>query len=160
MQEDAHLARLLRGVALPLALLPLRTRTTVANAGRIDHTQAPISLSTPLLRSERPACWTPQRPIGLERKVLPREATHFPGRRRGRWTISRRRRGRSWTRGSLLTLRWEGRSKFGDAHRVRMKLLPQFEADIPDPLRHDLPALLSPGRVRTPSIRVDLLVFI
>src|SRR5258708_22978195 len=36
----------------------------------------------------------------------------------------------------------------------------QFQAEVPDPLRHQLPALLSPGRMAAPSIRIDFLVFI
>ncbi len=36
----------------------------------------------------------------------------------------------------------------------------QLQAQVPHPLRHQLPALLSPGGVRAPAIRVDLLIFI
>jgi hypothetical protein len=36
----------------------------------------------------------------------------------------------------------------------------QFQAEVPHPLGDQLPALLSPGRVTTPTIRVDFLVFI
>src|ERR1700737_2480150 len=35
-----------------------------------------------------------------------------------------------------------------------MKLMPQLQTEIPDPLRHHLPALLSPGGVAAPTIRV------
>lgn len=41
-----------------------------------------------------------------------------------------------------------------------MKLMSQFQAEVPHPLGDQLPALLSPGRVTTPTIRVDFLVFI
>ena len=89
MQQDADLARLCCRAAIPLALLAQRTRAALTNAGRVDHTQTPICFSTPLLRSERSPCWTAQRPIRLERKVSSREATRFPGRGSGRWTIAR-----------------------------------------------------------------------
>ena len=36
----------------------------------------------------------------------------------------------------------------------------QFQTEIPDPLRHDLPALLAAGRVRTPPVGGLFLVFI
>lgn len=45
MQQQAHLAWFLGGAALPLTLLTQLTRTAVANAGRIDHAQAPIRRS-------------------------------------------------------------------------------------------------------------------
>ena len=61
-------------------LLAQRTRATTANAGRIDHAQTSIGFSTPLLGVKRLSCWTPERSIGLERKVLPREATRLPRR--------------------------------------------------------------------------------
>jgi hypothetical protein len=41
-----------------------------------------------------------------------------------------------------------------------MKLVSQFQAEVPHPLGHQLPALLSPGRVAAPSVGIDLLVFI
>src|SRR5437868_1372569 len=45
MQQHAHLARLRGGSALPLTLLAQRTGAATADAGRIDHTQAPIGFS-------------------------------------------------------------------------------------------------------------------
>jgi hypothetical protein len=38
--------------------------------------------------------------------------------------------------------------------------MPQLQAEVPDPLRNHLPALLSPGGVTAPPIGVDLLIFI
>ena len=38
--------------------------------------------------------------------------------------------------------------------------MPQFQAEVPRPLRHDLPGFLSPGRVATPAVGLKLLVFI
>ena len=36
----------------------------------------------------------------------------------------------------------------------------KFQAEVPHPLCHELPALLPPGRMTAPAIRVDLLIFI
>jgi hypothetical protein len=69
MQEHADLARLCRGVAFPLTLLAERTRAATANTGRIHHAQTSVSFPTPLLDSKRLPCRTPERSIGLERKV-------------------------------------------------------------------------------------------
>jgi hypothetical protein len=78
MQQHAHLARLRRGVALPLTLLPQRTGTATADAGSIDHAQAPIGLSTLLMGTELLVRWTAERPIWLESEIMAREATNFP----------------------------------------------------------------------------------
>jgi hypothetical protein len=62
--------------------------------------------------------------------------------------------------GSLLTLRWDGGTKLGGAHKRRFQVMAQFEPDIPYPLRHDLPGFLPPGRVATSTIGLLLLVFV
>jgi hypothetical protein len=36
--------------------------------------------------------------------------------------------------------------------------MPQFQAEVPHPLRHTLPGELSPGRVAAPPIGVDFLI--
>jgi hypothetical protein len=41
-----------------------------------------------------------------------------------------------------------------------MEYMPQFETEVPDPLREDLPKLLTPGGMRAPAIRILLLIFI
>lgn len=41
-----------------------------------------------------------------------------------------------------------------------MKLMPEFESQVPDPLGDQLPTLLSPGRMAAPSVGIDLLVFV
>jgi hypothetical protein len=38
--------------------------------------------------------------------------------------------------------------------------MPQFEAEVPDPLRQNEPELLAPGRVRTPVVVVLFVIFI
>jgi hypothetical protein len=50
--------------------------------------------------------------------------------------------------------RGDGRSKLGRAHGIRMQLVSQLQAQAPHPLRHQLPAHLAPGRMRTPTIRI------
>jgi hypothetical protein len=160
MQQHADLARFLGGVAMPLALLAQQARTATANAGGIHYAEAAISLSTVLLGKQRVSCWAPKRSVWLERKVCARKAACFPGGGRGGWSIPRDGRCGGWTSGGVLVLRREGRSKLGGAHRVRMKLMPQLQAQVPDPLGHQLPALLPPGRVAAPPIGIDLLILV
>jgi len=61
---------------------------------------------------------------------------------------------------SWLTLRREGSSTLGGAQGSRLQLMPEFQAQVPHPLRHALPGFLPPGRVRTPPIGVDLPILI
>src|SRR5260370_27802371 len=49
MQQHAHLARLRRGVPLPLALFAQTARAATTDASRIHDAQAPLGLSPPLL---------------------------------------------------------------------------------------------------------------
>lgn len=85
---------------------------------------------------------------------------NFPGGSRSGWSIPRCGRGGGWTRGGVFVLRRKGRSKLSSAHRVRMKLMPQFQAQVPYPLRDQLPALLPAGGVTTPAVGIKLVVFI
>ncbi len=160
MQQHAHLARLFGGAPIPLALLTQLTGTTTANAGGVHQPQAPLSLLPPLLERERAACGAAQGSIRLERKILAREATCFPGRGSGGWAISRGRSRCGRTRGSLCVLLWDGRSKLGDARGRWFQLMPQFQPQVPDPLSHQLPTLLSPGRMRAPPVGILLDVFV
>jgi hypothetical protein len=89
MQQDTDLTWLLGDLALPLALLAQRAGTTTANASAIHDAQAAISLSALLMRKQFLVCRTPQRPIGLESKVLPREAASFPEQAHLRGSIAR-----------------------------------------------------------------------
>src|SRR5437016_2104153 len=41
-----------------------------------------------------------------------------------------------------------------------MECMPQFEAQIPDPLRKNEPEFLAPGRMRAPAVRVLFLILI
>ena len=58
---------------------------------------------------------------------------------------------------------WSGghsRSKLGCAYRIRMKLVSQLQAQVPDPLADNTPCLLTASGVTTPTIRADLLIFV
>jgi hypothetical protein len=79
MEQDTHLTWLCGGAAVPLTVFAQRTRTTTADAGSIDHAQASIRFPAPLLGDQGLLCWTAQRPVRLEGKILPPEATSFPG---------------------------------------------------------------------------------
>src|ERR1700694_5842571 len=63
-------------------------------------------------------------------------------------------------RGSWLTRRREGRSKLGGTQGSLLQVMPQFQAEVPHPLRHTLPGFLSPGRVAAPPIGVEFLILI
>ena len=53
VQKHTHLARLSGSAAIPLTLVAQRTGTTTADAGRIDHAQAPIGFPASLVRHKR-----------------------------------------------------------------------------------------------------------
>ena len=78
MQQQAHLAGLRGVAALPLALLAQWTGAATEDAGSIHDAQAPVSFAALLMRGQFLVCWTPKRSIGLECKVLAREATSLP----------------------------------------------------------------------------------
>src|SRR6266699_7134153 len=127
MQQDAHLTWFRGGPTLPLALLAQRTGTTTADAGSIHDAQASIGFSALLMWDQLLGSLAPQRPIGLESKVLSREATSFPGQAHVRGSIARGRSRVRWKRWSGWR-RWDGRSKLGRAHGIRMQLMPQRTA--------------------------------
>ena len=89
MQQHTDLTRLCRRTAIPLTLLAQGTGTTTAHAGAIHHAQAAIGFSALLMREQLLVSGATQRPIGLESKVLPREATSFPGQAHLRRSIAR-----------------------------------------------------------------------
>lgn len=78
MEQDAHLARLCCGSAIPLALLAQGTGPTTANAGSIDYAQAPIGFSTVFMWDQFLVGRATQRSIRLESKILATEATSLP----------------------------------------------------------------------------------
>lgn len=69
MQEETHLARLVRFAAIPLALLAQWASTTTVNAGSIDHAQAAIFFSAVFMREQCLVGRAPKRAIRLESKV-------------------------------------------------------------------------------------------
>jgi hypothetical protein len=153
MQQHAHLARLGRRSAMPLALLTQPTGPTTANTGPIHDAQAAISLSTLLLGTKLLVSWAVERPIWLKGEVLAREATSLPG---GAYLWRSIPSGRS----GVWLWRGKSRSKLSRANWIRMKRVPQVESQVPDPLGDELPALLSRGRMAAPAVGIDLLVFI
>src|SRR5579875_3657329 len=78
MQQDTDLSRLCGGSAIPLTLLAQGTGPTTANAGSIDDAQAPIGFSALFMWEQFLVGRATQRAIGLESKVLAREAARFP----------------------------------------------------------------------------------
>src|SRR6266851_2915020 len=153
MEQQAYLTRLGGGAALPLTLVAQRAGAATADAGRIHHAQAPISLSAPLVGAQGLPGWAAQRAIRLKDKVATREAACFPGQSFCNRSIALY-RGRGG--GLLLQLG----SKLGCAHRSRAELMAQLQTEVPHPLVDDLPCLLTPGCMTTPTIRVLLHVFI
>lgn len=79
MQQHTDLARLGRRGAVPLTPLAQRTGTTPADASSIHHAQAPVGFSAVFMGEQLLVSGTAQCPIGLESKVLTREAARFPG---------------------------------------------------------------------------------
>src|SRR5207245_1440026 len=84
--------------------------------------------------------------------VSPRETASFPGRGES-WRAIARGRG-------LLLFGLGGGSKLGGPHRSRLQLMTQFQAQVPHPLRDDLPRVLTARSVRTPAVGVLFLLFI
>ncbi len=153
VQQDADLARLCGGAAIPLTLLTERTGAATKDASSVHHTQAAVGFSALLMRDQLLVCWALKRSIGLEGKILAREATGLPCGTHFWGGIAR---GRS-------CIRWRGEEcwrKLGRANWIRMKLMPQFEPQLPGPLGDQLPALLSPGRMAAPSVWVLLSIFV
>jgi hypothetical protein len=144
----------LRGcAAIPLTLLTQGAGTTTADAGSIHQAPTAISFSASFMGHQRLVGRTTQGAIRLEHKVLPGEAARFEGNSH-RWLaiptgIERL--------GFDLGGSW---SKLSRAYRVRLQLMPQLQTQVPHPLAYDTPCLLTASCVATPSIRVDLLIFV
>ena len=152
MEQHAHLPRFLRGISLPLTRLSQRAGATTADAGRIHYPEASIGFSTLFVRNQRLTSGTVHCSVRLEGKVLPREAASFEG-------CGNRRLAIAPGRGLLRFGLGHSSRKLGGAHLCRLKLMPQFQAHIPNPLRDDLPGFLPSGRVATPAVGILLVVF-
>jgi len=156
MEEDTDLARLCCSSAIPLALLAQWTGTTTANAGSIHHAQAPIGFSALFMRDQLLGSLATQRPIGLESKVLSREATSAScaGPREGEHSPREEPcavEEAEWVEEVGWQEQTRSCARYQDATDA-----PTDSAEVPDPLRDQLPAFLSPGRVRAPAIGVLL----
>ncbi len=57
----------------------------------------------------------------------------------------------------LSHLSW---GKFHQTHGERREVLPEFSTKIPHPWRDDLPAVLTAGRARDPTVWLLLLIFV
>jgi hypothetical protein len=136
MQQHADLARLFGGMALPLTLLTQRTGAATAHTGSIHHPQASIGFRASLVDSQRLACRAAQGPIWLEGKLSTREATGFPEQSHIWWPISLGGRRKV---GYIFVRRRAGRGKLGGAHRIRMKLMTQFQTHCATICQHSCP---------------------
>ena len=148
MQQHADLARLFGRAAIPLTLL------AQLRQGRQLRMLAPYTTrrlpSASLRCSCGVSCWSAGHrsvPSGWSAKSWPAKRPAFHAEPYFWRGIARGRSG-VWWRG------WESRSKLGRADWVRMKLMPQFESQVPDPLGDQLPALLSPGRMAAPAVGI------
>ena len=74
MEQQTHAARVRGSLPVPLTLLTQGARTTRADAGLIDNTQAAINFPAPFSCREARPSRTAQRAVGLERKVLRRRS--------------------------------------------------------------------------------------
>src|SRR6266849_6674272 len=137
----------------------------MANAGGIEHSQRAIALHSTLLRVEWVIGRTPQRSIWLqceigsgksfgERSACPLSRPIADGCICLYWLTRLHWLTRLYR---LITLRI---GQFCHTHGRSRHLLPELQAQIPDPLREDLPELLPIGRMRHPAIRVLFLIFI
>src|SRR5207244_7779922 len=151
MQQATSPTRLRGCFPVPLALRTLWAAATIEDPGAVEHAQTAIGFAASLGWAQRLARRTGQHPVGLESEVLPREPIGFPGQGDRRLLIALYRR-------LLGCGLFEGGSKLSCAHRSWLKHMTQFQAQVPDPLRDNLPRLLSSGRMRTPAVGVLLLV--
>src|SRR5258708_13021052 len=94
---------------------------------------------------------TTQGTIRLEHKILPGEATRFEG------------HGHRWfaipAGVGLLCFNLGGSwSKLSGAYRIRLQLMPELQTQVPHPLAHDTPSLLTPSSVPPPSVLYVFLI--
>src|SRR6266699_3154886 len=153
MQQYTDPTRLRGCFPVPLTLLAQRAAATIAYPGAVEHAQTAIGFAALLGWAQRLASRTGQCPVGLKGEVPPGETPRFPGQGDRRLAIALHRR-------LLRCGLFDRGSKLGRAHRSRLKHMTQFQAQVPDPLRDNLPRFLSSGRMRTPPVGVLLLVFI
>lgn len=90
VQEYAHPAWMFGRLSVPLTGLAQVAGATITDASLIHDAQAPIRFSTLFGGREPCSGGTTQRAIGLPGKVVPREATLFPGLAGRCWSIALR----------------------------------------------------------------------
>jgi hypothetical protein len=141
------------GSALTLTLLATGTGAAVTDARCIQKAQGAVPFKSSFLGIERVRSRATQRPIGLQRKSRSCKSS----RKRRACKLRRairsglRRLGRLYGLHRLRSLRT---GKLRCTHGRGMERMPQFQTQIPDPLREDEPKLLAPGGVRTPAVRI------
>src|SRR5260221_13036021 len=136
-----------------LTLCPQKTGAAMANASGIQDPKRAIALRSSLLGIQRTVSRATQRPIRLQGKRGTRKA---PGKRRTRplGRTIRHRRSMLRDRFSLSRRDSHGFGKFRGAQIGRGELLPQFQAQVPNPLRENLAKLLAAGHMGVPPIRI------
>ena len=123
--------RLFRVPAVPLTLLAQSTDTTISNPGGVEHPQSAIGFAC-AVRSGTTSCQLGSAVCHQAggAKSLAREAPSFPGQASlEREAIAK---GGSARRSDASDR--DGWSKLGGAHGRRLKLMAQFQAQVPDPL--------------------------
>src|SRR5713101_4338676 len=155
----------LAGRFLFLTLLAQRARTAVTDACSIQQAQGAVPFESALLRVEGMTSRTAQRSIRLERKICACKSFRVrltgPLRRSIRDCFNSL--GSLDSLRKLMCLRRLGslrRSKFCQAHTAGRQMLPELQAEIPDPLAQDLPAFLPTASMRAPAVRILLFILI
>jgi len=137
----------------------------MANAGGIEHPHRAIALRSPLLRVEWVIGGTTQRSIWLQSEIGSGKAFGEGSARPlsrpigDRLICFHQRTGlhRLTRLHRLINLRI---GQFCQTHGRSRHVLAELQAQIPYPLREDLPELLPRGRMRHPAIWVLFLIFI
>jgi len=131
----------------------------MANAGSIEHPHRAIPLRSTLLRVEWVISRTTQRSIWMQSEIGSGksfgEGSACPVNRPIRDRCIRCRRFTGCRR--FINL---GIGEFCQTHGGRRQVLPELQAQIPDPLAQDLPELLPTGSMGNPAVRVLLSIFI
>src|SRR5260370_2333920 len=143
MEQDTDPTRLRGCFPMSLTLQTLWAAAAIADPGAVEDAQTAIGFVAVVGWAQGCARRTGQRPVGLEGEVLAREPIRFPGQGDRRLAIALHR--------CLLSCGLcDGGSKLGRAHRRRLKHMPQFQTEVPDPMRDNLPRFLCSVRMRTP----------
>jgi len=139
------------------------TSAAIADAGCIEQAERTVTFWPAFLRIEWRVGRTEQTSIRLKGKGRSGEAS----RKRPACPLRRTIDLSGWCGLAAWCgfAAWRGRSRksrgeFGCEHWGGKQVLPEFQAEIPDPLAHDLPKFLPTRRMGTPTVRILLEVFI